>query len=115
MERELQHQYFFRWLPLGEDRNGAGACAFNGDYGDAGAAGGGTAVPGFAATAVAVGESAYAEGIAVEGIFFGGGGRAFTGGRAHRVRGGVLRCRPTFPPLGAPGKPLPRYLENPHS
>src|SRR5260370_21154500 len=112
MERELQHQYFFRWRPLGEDRNGAGACAFNGDYGDAGAAGGGTAVPGFAATAVAVGESAYAEGIEVEGIFFGGGGRAFTGGGAHRVRGGVLRGRPTFRSVGAAGNQLRRVGEH---
>src|SRR6266849_6522857 len=103
MERELQHQYFLRWLPSGEDRNGAGACALAGDYGDAGAAGGGTAVPGFAAAAVAVVESTYVAGIAVEGIFFSGGGVAIVGGGAHRVRGGVLRGGPTFWSVGAAG------------
>src|SRR5216684_5329214 len=102
VERELQHQYFLRRLPSGEDRNGAGACALDGNYGDAGAAGGGTAVPGFAAAAVAVVESTYVAGIAVEGIFFSGGGGAIVGGGTYWLRGWILRGGgPIFWSLGA--------------
>src|SRR5467141_2997397 len=112
MERELQHQCFIQWLPPGEDRNGTGACALDGDYGDAGVAGGGTAVSGFAAATIAVVESAYAAGIAVEGIFFGGGGGVIAGGSTHWLRGRILRGGgPIFWSVGAAGNELRRLGE----
>src|SRR5260370_22226420 len=111
MERQLCHERVLQRIHSGEDRIGAAVFGVDGADGDAGAAGGGTAVPGFAAAAIAAVESFHIARIAVEGIFFGGGGGAFAGGGTHRVRGWILCSGPTFWSVGAPGNQLSGFGE----
>ena len=100
---QLRHQQFLRQFFGDEDCRGAAALGIDGDYGDAGAARGGAAVSGIAAGALAAFANVDAAGIAVEGVFFRGGGGVVDGRGAHRVRSGVLRGSQPFWGLGAAG------------
>src|SRR6266404_2686160 len=112
MGRELRHECLLCRLYFGEDWVGSAGFSVDGPDGDAGAAGGGTAVPLFATAAIAACERVYVAGIALEGIFLRGGGGAVYGGRAHRICGALLRGGATFLGVGAAGDQLSGFGEH---